>query len=111
MVILHANMYPELPPFPGEGPKRPSGFAEVRAAFEREARAFGKPVVLVHGDSHYFRVDKPLLVRRGGGVPVANLTRVEVFGSPFHHWVQVTMDAGNPEVFTFRPRLVEANTR
>ena len=47
----------------------------------------------------------------GGGVPVANLTRVEVFGSPFHQWVQVTIDAGNPEVFTFRPRIVEANRR
>ena len=111
MVILHANMYPELPPFPGEGPKQPSGFAEVRAALESETRAFGRPVVLVHGDSHYFRVDKPLLVRRGGGVPVANFTRAESFGSPFIHWVHVSIDAGNPEVFTFRPRIVASNLR
>ena len=109
MLILHANMYPEFPPFPGEGPKQPSGFAEVRAALESEARAFGKPVALLHGDSHYFRVDKPLLLRRGGGAPLATLTRVESFGSPFHHWVQVTVDARDPEVFTFRPRIVAAN--
>jgi hypothetical protein len=111
MVILHANMYPELPPFPGEGPKQPSGFAEVRAALEKEARAFGRPVVLVHGDSHYFRVDKPLMIRRAGGAPLASFTRIEGFGSPFHHWVHVSIDPRDPEVFVVRPRIVEANTR
>jgi hypothetical protein len=30
-------------------------------ALEADMLAFRKPVVLVHGDSHYFRIDKPLL--------------------------------------------------
>jgi hypothetical protein len=38
-----------------------------------------------------------------------NFTRVELFGSPYHHWVHVTADANDPNVFTFRPRMVTAN--
>jgi hypothetical protein len=75
--------------------------------------AFGKPVVLVHGDSHFFRIDKPLSPRRVRGKPVTtaleNFTRVETFGTPYHHWVHVTVDPNDPNVFTFGPRLVPAN--
>ena len=40
--------------------RRATGFDEFLAALEKETLAFGKPVVYVHGDSHIFRVDKPL---------------------------------------------------
>lgn len=40
--------------------------------------AFGKPVAYVHGDSHYFRIDKPLL--DANGIRALNFTRVETFG-------------------------------
>jgi len=113
MVLQQANIFPQFPPFPGGGPKEPSGYTELREALEREAIAFRRPVVLVHGDSHYFRVDKPLGFRpaRGGaGVPsLENFTRVETFGAPNHHWVQVLVSRDDPNVFTFRPRLVEGN--
>jgi hypothetical protein len=112
MVLQHANLFPEFPPFPGT-PQDPSGYTDLRAQIEKEAAAFGKPVVLVHGDSHFFRIDKPLSPRRVRGSAVApileNFTRVEAFGSPYHHWVHVTVDASDPNVFTFRPRLVAAN--
>src|SRR5947207_83839 len=52
MIIQQANIFPEFPPFPGGKPQEPSGFTELRAALEQEATAFGKPIVLVHGDSH-----------------------------------------------------------
>jgi hypothetical protein len=110
MIVQQANMYPEYPPFPGEGPKEPSGFTELRTLLAREALAFGKPVVLVHGDSHYFRVDKPL-ARRSSSPMVENLTRVETFGSPYHHWVEVSVDPADANVFTFRPRIVAANLK
>ena len=113
MVFQQANIFPQFPPFPGGGPKEPSGYTELREALEREAIAFHRPVVLVHGDSHYFRVDKPLGFRpaRGGaGAPsLENFTRVETFGAPNHHWVQVLVSRDDPNVFTFRPRLVEGN--
>jgi len=113
MIIQQANIFPQFPPFPGGTELQPSGFADLRAALESEARAYGKPVVLVHGDSHYFRVDKPLGLRPargGGGTPsLANFTRVETFGAPSHHWVEVRVRGDDPNVFTFRPRIVEAN--
>jgi hypothetical protein len=107
MVLQQANIFPEYAPFPGK-PAEPSGLAETRAVLQKEAAAFGKPVVLVHGDSHYFRIDKPMSPRPGGPV-MENFTRVEPFGSPYHHWVHVTIDPDDPNVFTFRPRMVPAN--
>src|SRR5207253_10181107 len=101
------------PPFPPDPPKPMSGFADIRAQLQKEAMAFGRPVVLVHGDSHFFRIDKPLSPRRERGKlatpALENFTRVETFGSPYHHWIHVTVDVNDPNVFTFRPRIVAAN--
>lgn len=112
VIMQQANLFPEFPPFPGT-PQNPSGFADLRVQLQKEATAFVKPVVLVHADSHFFRVDKPLSPRgvRDPNVTPAleNFTRVETFGAPYHHWVHVTADASDPNVFTFRPRLVAAN--
>lgn len=41
-------------------PKAPSGYGDFVSALEAEVVSFGKPVILLHGDTHYFRVDKPL---------------------------------------------------
>jgi hypothetical protein len=114
MIIQQGNIFPDFPPFPGGGPKEPSGYTEVREALEKEVAAFARPVVLVHGDSHFFRIDKPLGFRRGRGPLTAqleNFTRVETFGAPNHHWVQVFVSADDPNVFTFRPRIVEGNVQ
>jgi hypothetical protein len=112
MIMQQANIFPRFPPFPGDPKEEPSGFAELHTALGKEAAAFGKPVVLVHGDSHFFRIDKPYSPRRPRGAAdpaIENVTRVEVFGSPYHHWVAVTVDADDPNVFTFRQRIVPAN--
>jgi hypothetical protein len=112
MIIQQANMWPEWPPFPGK-PGKPSGFTDLRNLLEEEATAFGKPVVLVHGDSHYFRIDNPY--RKDGAAgqrpmpSVENFLRVETFGTPNHHWLHVTVSPDDPNVFTFRPRIVAAN--
>jgi hypothetical protein len=71
--------------------------------------AFGKPVAYVNGDSHYFRVDKPLLDTTGKRV--VNFTRVETFGDhqPFLgdvNWLKVTVDPSSREVFSYEPQIV-----
>ena len=43
----------------------------------------------MHGDSHYFKMDKPINAAEGG--VVANFTRVETFGSRNTHWVSATI--------------------
>lgn len=77
-------------------------------ALERESILFKRPVVLVHGDTHVFRVDKAL-VGSSDRRPIENVTRVENFGSPDVHWTRVTVDPSGPELFTFSPAIVGAN--
>jgi hypothetical protein len=103
MVVIQANIFEE-------DTAEPSGFALFKEVLRRETIAFGKPVVLVHGDSHYFRVDKPLYAEEGGvGSRVLNFTRVETFGDEDVHWVRATVDTRDEEVFSFDPEIVEEN--
>ena len=72
--------------------------------------AFNGQVVLVHGDSHYFKIDKPINRSTGGGV-LTNFTRLETFGARNTHWVRATVDARDPNVFEFEQRIVPGNTQ
>ena len=76
-------------------------------ALRSETLGFAGQVLLVHGDGHYFKVDKPLN-GAGGGV-LANFTRVETFGARNTHWVSARVDADNPNLFVIEPRIVPAN--
>lgn len=60
------------------------GFNKVLDKLGARAQAFGKPVVLAHGDSHYFRLDKPLVrpVAPSGNASLENFTCAENFGTP-----------------------------
>ena len=71
---------------------------------------FDGQVALVHGDSHYFKVDKPLNRTTGDGV-LGNFTRVETFGARNTHWVSASIDPRDPNLFTFEPRIVPANAQ
>lgn len=111
-VMIHAN------PVRGHA-REPGELSEAYLPFlrtlERRTREFEGPVVLAHGSSHYFRVDKPYLPRGEGsnGEPEAsrldNFTRVESFGYPLIHWVRVTVDPDDPEVFSFEQEIVAGN--
>lgn len=57
---------------------QPDGFKDFLLALRDEAIAFQKPVAYVHGDSHYYRIDKPFLDVQGRRLE--NFTRVETFG-------------------------------
>ncbi len=98
MVIIHAN--PRFPS-PGALPKR-NPYGALLAALEREVRAFGKPVVLVHGDTHHFRLDQPMFDSQNGQ-RIGNFTRVETFGTPDVRWIKGTVDVRDPKVFRFEP--------
>ncbi|PVV15327.1 MAG: hypothetical protein B6D77_02060 [gamma proteobacterium symbiont of Ctena orbiculata] len=82
------------------------GFNEILRTLEARTLAFGKPVVLAHGDSHYFRVDKPGLVENGF---IPNFTRFENFGSSRVHWVKITVNPKSKHVFKAQPMIIEAN--
>jgi hypothetical protein len=88
--------------------RRATGFDEFLAALEKETLAFGKPVVYVHGDTHTFRVDKPLVGSTSRRM-IENFTRVETVGYPDTHWVRAIVDPGDPNVFSFRQQIVKEN--
>jgi len=84
-------------------------FPDYANALREETLDFPGQVALVHGDSHYFKVDKPLNGPSGG--VLANFTRVETFGARNTHWVSATIDPSDPNLFRFEPRIVAANAR
>jgi hypothetical protein len=87
-IFMHAN--------PWASPTgRYFGYRELLAAVDAETRGFRGEVLLVHGDTHRYRVDRPA-VHPDGGAPPAHFTRVEVFGYPAMNWVRIRVieDAG-----------------
>jgi len=81
------------------------GFRELLATMARETLGFDGEVLLVHGDTHRFRVDSPLRDPASGS-PVANFTRVEVFGSPGMNWVRIrVIENGERVRFEVTPGL------
>ena len=78
-------------------------------ALRTETLGFAGQVALVHGDGHYFKLDKPLNNPTDG--VLANFTRVETFGARNTHWVSATIDPNDPNLFRFEARIVPGNTR
>ena len=67
----------------------------------------------MHGDSHYFRIDKPFL--NAFGQRLENFTRVETFGDNQANgnndvnWLKVLVDPRSREVFAYQQQIVPAN--
>lgn len=79
VIALHANLWT------GE-----RAFQRLRDTLAAEAQRYTGEVLVVHGDTHWHRYDQPLVDPRSGK-KIPNVTRLEVFGSPFVNWVQVTV--------------------
>lgn len=92
---------------------QPDGYVEFLTALRNEVIAFRRPVAFVHGDSHYFRVDKPLLDATGRRLE--NFTRVETFGNSAANgtndvqWVKVKVNPASREVFSYEAMIVPGN--
>jgi hypothetical protein len=109
MIVFQADPGFDIPETEEQDESRTSdhsGYSAFLDAIIRETKAFGGQVVLVHGDTHFFKIDKPLINATN---MLPNLTRVQTFGSPNVHWIRVTVDASSRDVFTFHPMIVEAN--
>jgi hypothetical protein len=91
----------------------PDGFKDFLLALREQVAAFRKPVAYVHGDSHYFRVDRPFL--NAAGQRLENFTRVETFGNNAAnglndvHWLKVRVDPRSREVFSYQAMMVPGN--
>jgi hypothetical protein len=90
------------PDFEGKIRRKLDGFAEFRDALRDLALSFGKPVLFVNGDTHFYKLDKPLVDPRTGR-PAENFTRVVVFGSPQTRWIRAGIDLSSPQIFAVSP--------
>ncbi len=76
------------------------GYRELLGALRDETRAFPGQVVLVHGDTHWQRIDRPLR-DPADGRRLDNFTRVETFGYPYMGWIKGFIDPAAPGLFRF----------
>lgn len=81
-----------------------SGYRHFLDSVIAQTEQFPGQVLLVHGDTHFFKLDKPLYSPTR---LLPNFTRLETFGSPLIHWVRVTVTLDNPNVFTVQPVIVQ----
>jgi len=85
----------ELPQF--------SGYRNFMAAVVKQTESYKGQVLFVHGDTHFFKVDKPLY---SPSKLLPNLTRLQTFGSPSLHWVKVGVEPGSAHLFNIQPVIV-----
>jgi hypothetical protein len=85
--------------------RRPANLADGYATFRQDllahALAYAKPVILIHGDTHRYRVDQPL-VDPATQKPVERFTRIESFGSPYVDWIRVSVDPADPKLLAVK---------
>ena len=97
VVFIHAD------PLRGRDHDRKVGrpFGRTVAALTEGALGFKKPVLLVHGDFHEFKLDKPFT--DGAGKAIENLTRLEVHGAPDVWAVKIDIDPASASLFKIAP--------
>jgi hypothetical protein len=107
LIALQADMWdPEAAAPGGDGLDGYTGFVHELANLSVE---FGRPVLLINGDSHLYETDQPLADPSSvqGKIhntqAVANLTRITVQGSTNkpREWLRLTIDPRSPDVFSW----------
>ena len=81
-----------------------SGYRNFIDNIVAQTEKYPGQVMLVHGDTHFFKMDKPLY---SPTKLLPNLTRVQTFGSPSLHWVKVTVNPASEQVFLVQPVTVK----
>ena len=90
VLAFHAN-----PLF--EDRRKRRGFVPVKQDLRQLLTDYAGPVLLIHGDTHRFRIDQPLADADGNRIE--RFSRLEVPGSPTVAGVWVTVDAQATPVF------------
>lgn len=94
VLIIQAN--PDLEDFSAGRPN--PAFRGLLEQLLTATRNFSGQVLLIHGDTHFYRVDQPL-ADPATGKTLKNFTRIETPGSPFMGWVKVSVKPGQPTLF------------
>lgn len=95
---------PETEEFDESTQPKFSGYRNFMSKVATLTQGFQGEVLFVHGDTHFFKLDKPLFDPTH---MLPNFTRLQTFGSPSLHWVKVTVDPGSASVFQVEPVMVQ----
>lgn len=107
VIALQADVWdPEALAPGGDGLDKYDGFVQELADLSLN---FARPVLLLNGDSHVFKVDQPLADPTSatgqihGTQAVPNLTRITVQGSTNKpaEWLRLVIDPRKPQVFSW----------
>lgn len=85
------------------------GYAELLRQLTAETLAFSGQVLLIHGDTHFHRLDQPLR-DPSNGAPVPNFHRLIVYGSPFMGWDRISVDDERADPFQIEARNYPAQS-
>jgi hypothetical protein len=95
VIAIQADMFEfDWNEFGDESFLRHSGYLNFGETLMAEAAAFGKPVLLVYGDSHTFRAMRPFPTK------APNVLALEVPGEANMHAVEITIDPATSGVFS-----------
>ena len=81
-----------------------SGYRHFMSKLVEQTEQYAGQVLFVHGDTHYFKLDKPMY---SPNKLLPNFTRLQTFGSPSLHWVRVVVDPASANVFSVHPVIVK----
>ncbi|MFY9265241.1 MAG: hypothetical protein WAO61_07425 [Solirubrobacterales bacterium] len=102
VVAMQADMWDSFAIAAGQT----TGFNGIVERLADRAAAFGRPVLLLQGDSHEFVADNPLAngsPAHGVTTPAPNVARIVVNGASSvpHEWLRVRIDPRTPSVFSW----------
>ena len=118
MIVAQADPSFDLPETVADERSDPafSGFTNFLNVLAEETQNYKGQVVYVHGDTHFYKVDKPLAIGTSAkgnqfiftdpSRVIPNFTRVQTFGNSNVDWIKCTVDVTNPNVFLFEPRMI-----
>jgi hypothetical protein len=95
---------PETEEFDESTQPQVSGYRNFMSKLAEQTKGFKGEVLFVHGDTHFFKLDKPLFDPTH---MLTNFTRLQTFGSPSLHWVKVKVDPASTSVFQVEPVMVK----
>ncbi|TAK90056.1 MAG: metallophosphatase family protein [Burkholderiaceae bacterium] len=102
VILIQADPNFEHAPIKGR-----DGYLELRQQLRTLAGQYEGQVLLIHGDSHHYRLDQPL--KDAQGKTLKNFTRLEVFGSPLiSQWIKVTVQPAQHKIFRIETRSLPA---
>ncbi len=105
VVAMQANPY-DTRRSAGTSIPASSGFFATIREIAAGARAFAKPVLVMHGDQHTLELES---FRDNQLRPVPNTLRLQLWGQSKVHAMRVVVDPDMPGVFSFAPLIISQN--